>query len=100
MVADPYCRLHSAGRQLSDSVDRLTGHVVAVGGDRRRSAELADRYREFAGRVAGEYPSLAAPAERLSTLFVDLDVALARMAAGTEELIAAGGRLADLVAEG
>lgn len=96
-AADP---LQAAGRQLGDATDHLVGHLLDLDQSRGTCLQLAQRYRDFAHRASDDFPGLAAPAERLAELWGDLDAALARMSATTENLVCASGRTADAVASG
>ena len=92
--------LRAAGRQLSDAADYLAGRLLDLDQSRGTCLQLAERYRDFAHRASEEHPSLAAPAARLAELWGDLDAALARVSATTEDLASASGRTADAVASG
>jgi hypothetical protein len=94
----PSRRLGAAKQQLDDATDRLAGHVLALDESREVCTQVAERYDDFAQRMAPGYPSLAGPARRLAELLRDLDIALGRLSTSTERLVAASGQVADAVA--
>jgi hypothetical protein len=95
---DPDIDLDRLQRQLDAAADRLAGTVFGLDEGREDCIRLADRYEDFAGRMAVEYPLLAGPAARLGELFIDLNEVLGRLSKTTEELTASAGLLADRVA--
>ncbi|MCU4183940.1 DUF677 domain-containing protein [Acidiferrimicrobium sp. IK] len=88
-------RLRTKGIELSKSVDRLTHTVTELDEESSHCSGLADRYEDFAARMADEYPSLAGPAAQLAVLFRELEVALDRLNATNASVIRDGGSLAD-----
>jgi hypothetical protein len=101
-MADPTSTLQlaAARRQLSHSSDRLAAQVLAIDHNRAQCLRLADHCEDFAGSAAIDYPSLAAPASRLATLYRELEAALKGLSGATEELTGAAGRVADALATG
>ena len=89
---------NSAGVRLGEAVDRLAGDLLALDESRQTCLRVAERCEDFARRVSADHPCLAAPASRLAELYFDLNFALGRLAATTEQLAGASGRAADAMA--
>ncbi len=69
--------------------------MLELDGERVACANLASHLDDFARRSRGTYPSLARPAAEMSRLLTELERALGRLSASTEQLVATGGRRAD-----
>jgi hypothetical protein len=89
-------RLRATGAQLDVAVNAVAATLVALDQSRTDNDGLANRYQDFADRMADEYPMLAGPARKIVGLLRDLDVALANMNERSERFIALGGRAADV----
>jgi hypothetical protein len=87
--------LARAGDRLSEAVGGMASTVLGMDSERARGARLADRYEDLSARTRDEYPSLAGPAARLAELWRELDAALGRLTAQSEQVIVAGDGLAD-----
>lgn len=87
--------LGRAGDRLSDAVGGMASTVLGMDSERARCSDLADRYEDLSARMQSEHPSLAGPAARLAELWRELDAALGRLTAQSEQVIVAGDGLAD-----
>lgn len=70
---------------------------MGLDGSRAHCGGLSGHYADFAARIGPDYPALAAPAARLSELFAELDRALGRLSATTEDLLVCADRTLDAV---
>lgn len=86
-------QLDLAVMELDSASGELVQGVFGLDGSRSHCGALAGHYADFARRTASTYPSLAGPAGRLGGLFLELDAALGRLSATTEELVASADRL-------
>lgn len=85
---------------LEEAADGLTRGIMGLDGSRAHCGGLSGHYADFAQRVGSDYPSLAAPAGRLSELFAELDTALGRLSATTEDLLVCADRMLATVRTG
>jgi hypothetical protein len=89
--------LGEAQRRLGGAADRLAGCLLGLDEDRVNCRRLAQRCDDLVAEAADDYGSLVGPAARVGELLRELDDALGRLSASTEELTACAGRLADRV---
>ena len=84
---DLHNRLQSAATKLDDATASLGQGILGLDEGRSRCGHMANRYDDFASRMESTYPSLAGPAARLGELFRELDEAMGRLSARTEEMV-------------
>lgn len=92
-LVSPDVALEIAVLDLEEAAEGLTRGILGLDGGRVQCGGLSGHYADFAGRMGADYPSLAAPAGRLSELFADLDAALGRLSATTEGLLVCADRM-------